>query len=204
MKDVYKKTTKVYDSLGKKYLKDSMGLIPPERELFVKKFPKNSSLLDVGCGGGRDTKYFINLGFEVTGIDLSSVMLNEARKLVPKAKFHKMDVLGLKFPANTFDGIWAQAVLLHLKRGDVPKALKGLYKILKKGGILHVRVKHGKGEKLVKEKLSGWNERFYTYFLKSEIESLFKKSGFKIIFSKTFPDELGRKDVKWIAIWGQK
>ncbi len=202
MKDVYKETTRVYDTLGKKYLKDSLKLTPPERAEFAKLIPKKGKLLDVGCGGGRDAKYFVQKGFDVTGVDLSKVMLREARKQVPKAKFKEMDVLDLKFPDNTFDAVWAHAILLHLKRKDVPKALQELKRALKKDGILHVRVKHGKGEALVKEKLSGWNERSYTYFLKSEIISLFNKIGFKVIYSEIVPDELGRKEVKWIIIWG--
>ena len=79
------------------------------------------------------------------------------------------------FPKETFDGIWAEAVLLHLKRKDVPKALKIFHKILKKNGILYFQVKKGKGEAYVKEKLSAWNERFYTYFSKKELEN--KSSG---------------------------
>lgn len=204
MKKVYEETIKVYDSLGKKYLEDSMKVVPIERENFLKSIPEKSRILDVGCGGGRDSKVFYQNGHHVVGIDLSKVMLRQARKRVPQARFVCMDVTKVDFPASSFDGIWAEAVLLHLKRTDVPKVLKRFYKILKPGGLIHIYVKRGKGESYVKEELSGWKERFYTYFNKKEIVQTIKDAGFKIVHTAINADSHGRKDVKWICVWGRK
>ncbi len=201
---IYNKTKEVYNILGEKYLKDSKKLTPPERLPFAKLLPKNGTLLDVGCGGGRDAAFFAKRGLKVTGTDVSDVLIKLAQKQIPKATFICEDILKSKFPKNTFDGIWAHAILLHLKRTDVPKAIKKFHSILKPGGILHIRVKKGTGEEFVKEKLSGWNERFYTYFSKTEMEKLLKKEGFKILDSQIIPDELKRPNVTWIMIWGQK
>ncbi len=201
---IYKKTKEVYNTLGEKYLKDSKKLTPPERLPFAKLLPKGGSILDVGCGGGRDAEFFAKRGLKVTGTDISDVLIKLARKQIPKATFICEDILKSKFPKNSFDGIWAQAILLHLKRNDVPKALKKFHSILKPGGMLHIRVKKGKGEEFVKEKLSGWNERFYTYFTKKEMEDMLKKAGFKIVASQITPDELHRPGVSWIMVWGQK
>lgn len=200
----YKKTIDVYDKLGEKYLSDSLKIKLPERDSFLKILPKKAHILDVGCGGGRDTKIFTQKGFFVTGIDASGVLVNIAKKKVPTAVFKKMDVLNLKFKPESFDAIWAQAILLHLKRKDVPKALKSFYKILKLGGYIHVNVKQGKGEEYVKEKLSGGHERFYTYFSEKEIIDLIKNQGFKIIHSHILPDPHGRKNITWINVRGQK
>ncbi len=201
---IYKKTKEVYNILGEKYLKDSQKLTPPERLPFAKLLPKGGSILDVGCGGGRDAEFFAKRGLKVIGTDVSDVLINLAQKNVPQATFMCEDILKSKFPKNSFEGIWAHAILLHLKRNDVPKALKKFHTILKSGGMLHVRVKKGKGEEFVKEKLSAWNERFYTYFTKKEMEDMFKKEGFKVIASQITPDELHRPGVSWIMVWGQK
>ena len=203
MKKAYNNTIKVYDTLGKRYIEDS-NIAPQERSEFIRLLSKGARVLDVGCGGGRDTRAFVAQGFKVTGVDLSFVMIKEAKKQIPQAIFKTMDVLDLNFPGETFDVIWANAVLLHLDRQDVSKALKKFYKILKPNGIVHIRVKKGKGEEYVKEKLSGWHERFYTYFSKKEFTELVKNTGFKIIMSKIFDDELGRPEVKWITVWGRK
>ena|SRR3989344_5601262 len=203
-KTVYQNTVGTYNKLGKKYLEESKKVVPPRRLPFLKHFSQNDHILDVGCGGGRDAKFFIENGLRVTGIDSSRVMISLAKKEVPKGKFKCLDMLKMNFPASAFDGIWAQTVLLHLKREDVPKALKKLYRILKKGGILHLTVKQGKGEKYVSEKLSGWHKRFYTYFSKKEMEDMVQKQGFKIMYSGMASDPHKRPGVRFVCIWAKK
>jgi len=203
-KNIYKQTAEVYNKLGKKYLDESRKVTPPERLPFSKLFKSGNSILDVGCGGGRDSSFFTKKGLKVTGIDVSSVFIRLAKKEVPEATFKCIDLLKINFPKNTFDGIWAQAVLLHLARKDVSKALKIFYKILKQNGILHITIREGKGEGYSKDKLSQGNERFYTYFTRSEIKDLLKKHGFKIFYFKVLPDELKRKNISWIRVWARK
>lgn len=198
------KTIEIYEKFGKKYVKDIEGLTPVEFSDFVKLLPPKGRVLDVGCAGGRDSKKFFQKGFEVIGIDLATSFLKEARRNAPKVKFIKMDIKRLKFPKDYFDAIWASAVLLHLSKKDVPKTLKGFYRVLRFGGKLHIRVKEGKGSGYKKDKLSSGEKRFFTYFLKDELEGLVKKAGFEIILSRVFPDESGRKDVKWVSIWAEK
>ena len=203
-KDLYKQTAEVYNKLGKKYLEESKKVIPPERLVFSKLFKKSSHILDVGCGGGRDAKIFIKRGLKVTGIDSSSVLIKIAKHEVPEASFRCVNLLDIKFGKDTFDGIWAQAVLFHLKRKDIPKALKKFYNILKQNGILHITIREGKGEDFVKDQFSGKDERFYTYFSKKEIMNLLKKQGFKVIFLKISKDVLKREGVSWIRVWARK
>lgn len=203
-KSIYAQTAEIYNKLGKKYLIESKKITPPERLPFSKLFLKGSHILDVGCGGGRDAKFFIQKGLNVTGIDTSSVLIKLAQKEVPKATFKYIDLLKIQFPKNTFDGIWAQAVLFHLKRKDVPIALKKFYKILKQNGTLHITIREGKGEEYIKDQLSDGNERFYTYFSKNEIETLLKNQGFKIIFFKISKDVHKRKNISWMRIWAVK
>lgn len=200
----YKKTIEIYEKLGKKYIKDIKDLTPVEFSGFVKLLPKGGKVLDVGCAGGRDSKKLIQKGFEVIGIDLTDSFLKEAKKNVPRAKFIKMDARKLKLPNDYFDAIWASAILLHLKRKDISKTLKGFYRVLKTSGKLHIRVKKGKGSGYKKDKLSSGEKRLFTYFSKDELEGLVKKADFKIIISRVFPDESRRKDVKWISIWAEK
>lgn len=202
--NTYQKTIEIYEKLSKRYIKDIAGTNIKQLPDFVKLLPKVSRVLDVGCAGGRDSKKFIKAGFEVVGIDLVDVFLKEAKKSVPQAEFIKMDLLNLKFSDNYFDGIWANAVLLHLKKEDIPQALKGFHRILKPKGKLYVSVKRGRGEKHKEEKLSGENKRFFSYFLKNELEGFIKNAGFKIISSNIFPDSLGRQDLKWIGVLLEK
>ncbi len=204
MADKYKQTIEVYEKLGKSYLKQIERLKVTGIDVFMKGVPKGGRILDVGCAGGRDSKIFANNGFKVTGIDLVEAFLREARKKVRRAKFIKMDVRKLKFPEKYFDAVWANAVLVHIYKQDIPQALKSFYKVLKSGGRLHIRMKKGKGMKEVSEKLSLYKKRIFIYLSEVELEKLVKKAGFKILKSKLYPDELGRKEVKWIGILAEK
>jgi len=202
--DLYKQTIEVYKKLGKKYINNIKSLTPPEFYDFIKLLPKNSRILEIGCTGGRDAKKFVQRGFKVIAIDLVEIFLKEARKKVPQAEFIKMDMTKLKFPNNYFDAIWANAILLHLKREDVLKTLRGFYRVLKKSGKLHIRVKKGTKTTYQKDKLSNGEKRFFIYFSKSELEKFVNKAGFKIIISRILPDDAGRKNLRWISLWAEK
>ncbi len=190
--------------MGKKYLEKSKTAIPIKRLPFVKLFSANDHILDVGCGGGRDAKFFTQHGLKATGIDVSPVLINLAKKEAKKASFKCVDLLKMNFPKETFDGIWAEAVLLHLKRKDVPRAIKEFYEVLKPSGILHIGVRKGRGEMYEKEKLTGEYERFYTYFSQKEIKFMLKKQGFKVFSSEILPDMHKRRNISWIEIWARK
>jgi len=204
MRKEYSQTIKIYEELGKKYVDDTYKVSPAELPGFINLLKPNSKVLDVGCAGGRDSRYFVKAGHEVIGIDIVDSFLKEARKRVPKAKFVKMDLLKIYFPHAYFDAVWAQAVLLHFSKSDLPKILNKFHKILKPGGILHVRLKRGQGTHLIEEQLIGNKQRLFTFYYKKEVEEAFKKAGFRIIAARLLPDELKRKDVKWVSIWGRK
>jgi len=108
--------------------------IEPERKEFMARLPENARILDVGCGPGQDSEYFSNLGFKVTGIDLSDKFIEIAKKRVPNAAFQKADMRKLDFLPEYFDGIWASFSFLHIPFPDAQKTLAGLLEILKPGG----------------------------------------------------------------------
>lgn len=204
MSKKYQQTIEVYKELGRRYLKGIDDVVPEELPEFIGLLNPGSRVLDVGCAGGRDSKFFVEAGHKVLGIDVVDSFLREARKRVPGAMFKRMDVLQLDFPDNTFDAIWAQAVLLHFSKIDLPKILKKFYRILKPGGLLHVRLKRGQGTHLVAEKLVEGKERLFTFYYKNEVETALKDAKFKVIASRIYPDALSRDKVKWVSVWGRK
>lgn len=198
------KTINAYKKLGKKYIKNIESYLTQELKEFAELLESGDSVLDVGCAGGRDSKYLSDRGFKVTGIDLVDEFLESAVKYAPKAKFINMDMCALSFPDNSFDGIWAAAVLLHLKRQEVSKAIKNFYRVLKPGGILFVGVKKGEGYKTVVDSLSDGVERYFTYFSQEEVNDVLRDSGFKIVSSNICRDEASRGDVEWIRTIAKK
>ena len=204
MKEYVKRTIGVYDRLGIKYLSSIESVAPDEIRLFVKELPKNSSVLDVGCAGGRDSKFFSDSGLRVTGIDLCKRFLDEAKKRVPDGLFLKKDLLLLNFKKESFDGIWASAVLLHVEKRDLLKVLNDLNNLLKSNGVIFIGVKQGVGERSVIDKLSDGQSRYFSFYSKKEIENCVQDSGFSIIYSKIRDDDTGRNYVKWIRIIARK
>ena len=109
-------------------------------EIIKKHLPaaKNLKVLDVGTGAGVFAVLFSKLGHNVTAIDMSSKMLEEAKKnlaaLNCRAEFIRMNAQELNFDAETFDVVISRNLTWTLP--DAMEAYKQWYKVLKRGGIL--------------------------------------------------------------------
>ena len=114
--------------------------------IFISYLRDGAYVLDLGCGHGRDTMYFIEKGYKVKAIDGSLEMCRLASKNtginVEQINFLDMDYNDL------FDGVFASASLLHLNNKDLIIVLKKISKALKTGGILMASFKYGDNERL--------------------------------------------------------
>lgn len=103
-------------------------------------FPSEISLkiLDVGCGSGFYAILLSNLGYHVTGIDLTESMITDAKALAEeehcRAEFLVMDAENLQFPDETFDAVVSRNVTWNLPHPE--QAYTEWVRVLKKGGIL--------------------------------------------------------------------
>lgn len=202
------KTVAVYDTIAKEYA-DEIENYAPLKELtaFASLVPKGGRVLDVGCAAGRDSFYLASKGLKVIGIDLSEKLLKIARLRGSHVDFQKQDMRKLKFAPSFFEGIWASASLLHLKREEVPDVLRQFNTLLKPTGVLFISVKQGEGEADVVEKLAGSLSRHFTYFEPSELKELLKKAGFTVtrIFTwKKRPRHPDHRDLEWISCFAKK
>lgn len=149
----------------------------------INKLPKNSKVLDAGCGAGIPVSKFLSKKFKVIGIDISSRMLKLAKKNVPNAKFKKISLTKIKFRPQTFDLICSFFSLFHVKKEKIPTVLKNFYKSLRNNGYLIVALGESKKEK--EEFLNFLGEKiYYASTPKEKLEKILKKLGFKLIFSK--------------------
>ncbi|MBI2546684.1 class I SAM-dependent methyltransferase [Candidatus Woesearchaeota archaeon] len=182
----YKKITiRSYDKTVKDYTKNVRNLHPKrEATAFLSLLKRNSLILDLGCGPGRDAKIFSDKGLKVVGVDLSKNMILAAKKNAPRARFKVMDLTDLKLRDKSFDGIWAHMSFLHLSKKDLLMALKEAYRVLKRGGILYLSVKQGSGQKFLPDSRYKENiKKFWVFYQKDEIEQMLVKSGFRIMQS---------------------
>jgi SAM-dependent methyltransferase len=126
-----------FDHIGSRYdeaFPHKDGQIEATHTL-VTQTPSGSRVLDVGCGTGLPTaRMLCDAGLSVTGIDISSVMLDLARKNMPEAEFHCLDVVDLEPSLGPFDATVAFFSLLMLPRSEFALALRRVGSLLRPGG----------------------------------------------------------------------
>ena len=167
--------------------------IEPERRQFVERLPAGSKVLDCGCGPGMDTERFSELGYDITSIDLSDSFVELTKKRVPCARVLKMDMRYLEFPAASFDGVWSSFSLLHIRARDIEQTLSGFRTVLRPHGLLFAAVHRGPKTEWVKTTISGMERDTYVQeWVQTEIEDVFRSSGFTILVSRPFVRSGGR------------
>lgn len=116
------------------------------RARFLAKLTTGASILDVGCGSGRDTEAFVRQGFRVTALDASRAMLEAMRRRCAEVVLWHQTVQQLDTD-SVFEGICACASLLHVPRAELPAVLARLARALRPHGTLYVFFKHGTDER---------------------------------------------------------
>lgn len=176
-----------YNETGKKCLnfyKKSQNNEIKQLPRLLKKITKKSKILDAGCGNGKPVAKFLSeKDYKVTGIDISKVLINEAKKNAPQAKFKIMSLYDLNFHPKEFDAIVSFFAILHLEKDKVEKVFKNFNKSLKKEGYLLFSVNEGKKEgyfKFFKK------EVFFSAYSKKEIEEILHKTDFEVIWKEDF------------------
>jgi len=135
--------TKVYDDGWSDYTrtwKERNDLQSDEWRQFTASVKPGGSVLDVGCNSGRDSRQLLDLGYRVTGLDVSEQALRQFREHCPEARTLKMSLLGLADLKEQFDGIWFSFVLVHIPFRLVPHALAALDSALHPEGSLMMMV----------------------------------------------------------------
>lgn len=141
---------------------------------FLNLLPTNAHILDLGCGAGRDSAHFIDLGFTVTALDGSANLAKIAEKHINQPVqvklFQELDF------NNQFNGVWACASLLHCPKSQILDVLKKIQHSLISQGILYASFKSGKDESC------DARGRFFNNYTTCQLTSLFKQqAGFEII-----------------------
>lgn len=198
---------KIAEDWHKDYEKDDWWYEGTDR--FVSYLKKGDSVLDVGCAGGVKSKYLINKGLRVSGIDFSDKLIEIAKREVPNGDFLVMDINNIDKLEKTFDGIFIQAVLLHIPKKEVEGILKKIVERLNPGGYLYVAVKEkrdgGIDEETKSENDYGYQyERFFSYFTPDEIRTHYKNTNLEIVYENEAPPSRTTRKTNWIQVIGRK
>lgn len=180
-----------YNQHVAEYFEDTVDLDMQESwDRFTALLPDGGSILDLGCGSGRDSAYFLSCGFDVTAMDGSKEMCNLASIHIGQ------DVLHLSFAEmdfeEVFDGIWASASLLHVPGSEIEDILTKVVKSLKINGILYMSFRYGdfEGEQ---------DGRYYKYYRTRTLKELISRfQNLETIEIQKCEDIRPDSDLTWI------
>ena len=167
-----------------------------DRNSFLAYVPGGGRILDAGCGSGRDSKAFLDAGYDVISFDASEEMRKRAAEYIGR------EVLDLRLEEisfdNEFDGIWASATLLHVPIEQLPEVMAKMNRALKSGGAMYASFKYGDGTKMR-------GERRFSDFNEKSVVPLFENAGFKIVSNIVGGDNRpGREAEMWVSVIGVK
>ena len=153
------------------------------------------TILDLGCGPGRDLKTFTDLGHTAIGLDGSPQFAAMARTY-SGCEVWEQNLLALDLPASRFDGVFANAVLFHVPTEELSRVLRGLHATLKPRGVLFSSNPRGEGQE-------GWNGgRFGAYHDLEAWRRHMTAAGFAELEHYYRPSGLPRDQQRWLAsVW---
>jgi SAM-dependent methyltransferase len=184
-------TQEYYEKNAKQFIKETLDKeMHTQYALFEKYISEPSSILDAGCGSGRDSLYFKNRGHQITAFDNSKEMCDFAAELLGQEVLH-LGFEDLSFE-KSFDAIWASASLLHISKEQMPDMLQKLATALKDKGTVYASFKYGKNE-FVKE------GRFFNAYTEESFTQLIEQTSFTcseiLILKDTRPH---REEESWL------
>ncbi len=166
------------------------------RQEFLKYLEEGDTILDLGCGSGRDSLAFYDLGYDVTPMDASEEMCQ-------LAEIHTdLEVLQLAYEEmefdEVFDGIWGCGALVHVPPTEMDEILERIINALEHGGILYLSFREGD--------FQGFRGgRYYCDYSEQEIERLLKKTGrLKVKRVWVSEDDRGDGDWSWVNVLAKK
>ena len=153
------------------------------------------TILDFGCGPGRDLKSMAALGHTAIGLDGAAAFAAMARADTG-CEIWQQDFLALDLPSNRFDGIFANASLFHVPSQELPRVLRQLHAALRPAGVLFSSNPHG-------ENGEGWNgERYGAYHDLAAWGRYLGYAGFTELEHYYRPTGLPREQQPWLAsVW---
>jgi SAM-dependent methyltransferase len=157
--------------------------------------PRPWTILDFGCGPGRDLAYFRSLGHVAVGVEGCSAFCAMARAH-SGCEVLEQDFLSLALPVGRFDGVFANASLFHVPSRELPRVLRELAAALKPGGVLFSSNPRGGNEE-------GWNgERYGCYWDLERWRELVTAAGFEEIGHYYRPAGAVAAQQNWLAtLW---
>ena len=181
------KVENLYDIVAKEYAKAFSGeheKKPKDREMlrrFAQEIGDRRPVWDFGCGPGQTTQYLNDLGIEISGLDLSEKILEQARALHRAIHFQKGNILELEFENNSIAGVVAFYTIVHFTEQQVETACREVFRVLQPGGLLLLAFHVGEETIHIEEFLGKKADIDFMFFTADFISTCLNESGFEKI-----------------------
>lgn len=161
-----------YDQNAQSYFDSTVQADMQElRDRFLRYVKPGGTILDAGCGSGRDAKAFTDAGYPVVAFDASAEMVRLA------SEFTGLPILNIRFEdmnwEDRFDGIWASASLLHVPRVELPHTFDRFARALSTAGVWCLSMKQGEATREV-------DGRTFTDVTEAELRDLLETAGLSV------------------------
>ena len=199
--EITRVTLEHYDSRAEDFWQGTRGHDVSQNMAALLKHLEGSppfTVLDFGCGPGRDLKAFTDLGHIAVGLEGSARFAAMAREY-SGCEVLEQDFLKLDLPAARFDGVFANASLFHVPGRELPRVLRELHASLKPGGVLFSSNPRGGNEE-------GWNRgRYGAYHDLEAWRGYLTAAGFAELEHYYRPPGLPREQQPWLAsVWRRR
>lgn len=187
-------TISYYNNNANQYFNNTINVDMSECcDRFLKYVVPSGKIIDIGAGSGRDIKYFKDRGFVAEGIDASEELCQLATEHTGVEV--RCERIQDWLPLKKYDGIWANASLLHLTFDEIGEFISRTSEYLNIGGVVYASMKKGV--------VTGYdsNGRFFTDFSEEIIQQILAKStAFEIAEIWETDDRMSRGEFQWLNI----
>lgn len=175
--------------------------VSQNRNALVAAMPKNpGKILDLGCGPGRDLVAFKRQGHTVIGLDATPAFVEMAQQL-SGCEVWQQSFFNLNLPPETFDGIFANASLLHVPKAEMMKVLRDLWRSLVPNGAIVMSIVRGNDEGYVARPTG---HRYVAGWEYSTLAPWVEQAGFEILHHYYRPPGLPCEAQSWLVIVASK
>lgn len=192
-----KKTIAFYNEQAEKYI-NSLGA--EEAVSFwdaeIKEFQEMISfgkVIDIGVGSGREAREFIKKGYDYIGVEPAVGLRQRLEKKFPTGVFIGDTLYDWHVLPHSCDGFWCSAMLFHISRENIDRALQQIKKIMKPGAIGFISLAEGSGEYFDAD-----TGRYFYLYSQEEFSAILKRNGF-VVEKQNIRKQDTHKS--WLAVW---
>lgn len=189
--------TSFYEANHRDYFKSTAGLDPsPFLTPLAKRLPPGATILDVGCGSGRDLRWLANQGFKPTGFELSPSLAKLAEDFSGQPVIQG-DFTTYDFSTLRFDALLLIGALVHVRHDEFASVLLHICRALREKGLVNLSMKEGDGQ------YSSQDGRVFSLWQQNDLEKIFALLHLNVLDFSRQTSKIRQSDV-WLGYLLQK